>query len=406
MNATTTSRVLRAAAALALSAPFASAQSLLGLENGSLAATGPLVQQIGSDCRRIDDCIARVLGPSIAAPFGGIALDARDGSRWITDGAVLAHLDADCNLINRCAIPATPGGGWTGLAFDPRNGALLFTTANNAIGRVRAACPVTAIELLCPLPASTPGATLTGIELDRFDGSLWVCDDTGFVRNVFVTATPGICRVGFRFQATCPGGSLPTPVDGLTLDRCAGEIYLSHGRYGIARFDLAGNALGCCSLPAPSGTPSFVGLAWVPAPPRRLGSGCSGPGCAPCTPFLAADGQSVTPNPSFALLIGDAQPGTRFFLWFNIAGGPIAIPGLCGPLQVAVLPPPLSVGPFPVAPIPGGTAPCDGGARIPLAIPLDPSLCGGDVFAQALGVCLNSAGLGLYLTNGLWLTVQ
>lgn len=384
----------------------ASAQTLLGLENGSLAATGPLVQEISPDCRRIDQCIVRVLGPSIAAPFGGIAHDTRDGSVWVTNGTELAHIDATCEVIDRCQIPSGTNGGWTGLAFDARDNSLVFTTSTNTIGRVRATCPITTIDRLCALPAASLNGTLTGIEVDRFTGSYWICDDTGLVINFHESPTSLICRQSLRFQGTCPNSPMPTPVSGITLDRCAGVVYLAHGRYGIARFDLLGVPLGCCSVATPSISSAFVGLAWKSEPPRVLGRGCSGVGCAPCAPELGVAGATITPSPNFALILRDAQPGTRFFLLFNIAGGPIAVPGLCGPLQVAVLPPPLAVGPFPVAPIAGGTAPCDGGARIGMAIPLDPALCGGDVFTQAIGICTNAVGVGVYLSNGLWITVQ
>ena len=57
------------------------AQTLLGLDDGSLAATGPVVHEFDGSCTIVNRCpTGGALGPNIAYPAGGVAYDPTDGT--------------------------------------------------------------------------------------------------------------------------------------------------------------------------------------------------------------------------------------------------------------------------------------------------------------------------------------
>ncbi|MBK8976607.1 MAG: hypothetical protein IPM29_11880 [Planctomycetes bacterium] len=382
--------------ALAATAPTP-AQSLLGLDDGSLAATGSLVHEFLPDCTPRGRCPTQgVFGSSIRSPYGGIAYDWLDRTVWATDGFTLAQLDLQCNVLQRCRIPNSANSIWTGLAIDPVARMLYYTTNGNDILMTPAVCPLGRSVPVCSFGPAL--LTLTGIEIDPWDGTLWVCDDMARVFNITGANPSGGCQIRLQFTARCPNGNLTPPVQGITVDRGKREIYLTDSANGLITVDLNGRPLHCCTLPSPSLGVHLVGLARLPEPMRYRGTGCSAAPCPNCTPALTGTSDPHLPNPLFEMRVTDGPVGGAAYFLFAAGGGNVSTPLLCGPIWVDLVPPPIALGPYGLFSTGGG--PCSGTVTVPVPIPNDPALYGGVIHSQVFGLCITATRVGHFMTNG------
>ncbi|MCB9881874.1 MAG: hypothetical protein H6834_08800 [Planctomycetes bacterium] len=392
----------RLALGLALFLPVAEthAQSLLGLDDGSLAATGPVVHEFDFGCTAINRCpTGGTLGPNIAYPAGGVAYDPTDRTTWATNGTVLIQLDERCNVVQRCRIPLPTNLPVTGLAIDWVSRHFYFTDGTDMIYTARVGCPPSPLTRVCQVPSPTVMTVLTGVEWDPWSRSLWVVDALGVVTEVSPASVTGACRVLQQFRIPCPQTNPTRPFQGITVDRCAGRVFITDDTATILSSDLNGMNPRCCSMASTGVRFHFVGLARKPIDTRSYGRGCSGGRCPSCSPNAGTTGDAALPNPNFAVVGTGAPAGGIAYLLVDATPASISFPGLCGPLLVG--PAPIVLGPLNVPPAP---TPCGGTVSIPVALGPAPALCGVSVYCQWFFLCTFGGQLGHSLSDGIQIT--
>ena len=379
-------------------AAISNGQTILGLTDGSLQGT-PIALEWDSACHIRNRCAFPFAPVAIPPGAGGIAYDYSNRTWWMTTGRRLLHLDVGCHVISSCAVPASSTLPWSGLAVDPEHERLYHVEQSTTIYVSNLACPQSAPVALCNVGAPL-GVSLAGIEVDPRNASLWVVDQRGNVANIEATLGGIACRILDTFRITCPQAQFTLPVTGITVDRCRSLVHVSDSAGHVATAELStGILLGCCRLQGAGTTLGpLVGLARKPADVRRVGMGCSGGACPPCSPVASTNGEAHIPNGEFAIEVTGAPSGSRGFLLMNVGGGPVSTPLFCGPLHVDLLPPPIFLGPIGIPP---ASNPCGGSTAVRGPIVADPAFCGAVIHAQWLIFCLNGGHLGHSLSNGL-----
>ncbi|MCB9882586.1 MAG: hypothetical protein H6834_12420 [Planctomycetes bacterium] len=374
------------------------AQTLWALEVAPTGAPPVIVHETDTNCTPIMRCAPPSLGAiaGTVVPPGGIAYGTCTQTLWSTDGFRLEQTDLACNSLFVCPTGATPNNPWTGLAIDEDSNRLVHTDGFLIVERpIPNTCPLPPPTMRCQVgaPFAPP---ITGVEIDPFDGSFWICDVQGNVGKVAYSAT-GACNTMAFFPAMCPTGAPPAlPLLGITLEKCP---LLSTGvvvPYDVVVVDRAGTLfrmtatgmpLSCCTYPGLSTTTSTIrGLARRPRQPRTYGNPCTGGSCPTCVPTIGTRGDAVTPTNCFGVRLNNAPGGS--FAWLMLDIVPISVPFACGTLLVnpGIVLPYGSVG--------GTPGLCDGAAGIPLPIASNPAFCGATFYFQWLMFCPPS-GIGL-----------
>lgn len=389
---------------LLLVAVAAQEPTLLSVGNAAVNASGLPLLEIDGSCRSTSRCQfdPALFATRVQAPAGGLAYDALTRRTYATDGTTLVVLDEACGLLQSCPIPLVASPPWTGLALDATGTTLYFTTAASTnVFTIATTCPLGVPRLVCTVPPVGTGGPFTGIDVDPWDGTLWLTDALGNVFHV-----DGAGTITGTYRTSCPTQPAFRPIHGLAIDRARNAIYLADDRGGILKRSLASATFDCCVGSAlPSGF-HLIGLARVPAAATTLGDGCSQGSCPTCIPHAVLRSPAILPNANFSIGLRDASAGNVAFLLMSPPSPPNSLPGFCTPLHVSLVPAPLFLGPLPTVPM-GGSAPCSGGASLPLPLPLEPSFCGATVHAQWMVGCLGAGNaLGLQISNGLAITIS
>jgi hypothetical protein len=388
-------------AALLLSASAARAQDLWALDLSSQTS-----RILSGQC--VQRPVCRLAPPAMNAhtfPFGGADLDTCDNTLWWTDGRNIVNADKNCTVI--CPGIAIAPGNYSGLAVDSI-GRIVY--AIDPIGtvylfRMSGAPACVTLVQRCALPPATPNDPYTGLAYDGFSGNLWAVTSTG--RAIFFRFVPGLaCSIICSFPMQCP---TPAPrVTGLAYDSCNQLLYavtepLPGTPFGVlitARVGgpNCGQTVNCCVLTGTAG-PAFSGLAFEPMKPiPPTVSGCSGPGCPPCTPTIGVKGMpTIGTSGCFSVTLSGLPCPSNAFLFVSVGPcAPFMVPGICGPVWVN-LGTLLFILPAVIPPCPP-PALCGGSASFPLGIPLAQALCGLDLCMQGAAAC--PAG-GISVTSGL-----
>jgi hypothetical protein len=296
-----------------------------------------------------------LLGPMLPPPagiIGDIAVDRLTDIVYVTDGFVIEEFAAGTPIgpapgtpLNAYVMPPIMGA-LTGMGMDGA-GAItglptLWVTDGFVVAAIAPGAPGCGPPpvLIPPFPHGLPvppGGILTDITWDPFTGTLWVCDTTGTVYNMFPFGGPagpifpvgGVCGMapmlqGIAYDLGSPA-AFPTPYIG---NQPVPALYVTDG-FMIEYVDIF--ALGAPAPPTfytpapcnPTPGPSN-GLAYSS---RGIEYGVGGP--AP-TMIATSSGQSSSPGPTFTLYCLNGAPAGVLWVLFSTNTG---TPGyLCPPL--------------------------------------------------------------------------
>jgi hypothetical protein len=367
------------ALALAALAGSSSAQSLVGFDGAAIALeqnggpagacaypTGPFVgafaTAVASPCP---------VPGAAAFPLGDVAVDRMTNVTWITDGMVVAGYAPGGAPLTGFLVP--PGfiapffGPLTGLGADAPAGLLWVTDGAFAAAIAPGPCGGFPAVVVPPFPLPPVGAPYTDIDWDSSTGTLFGCTLGGLIVNSFVGGAVG--PFGVYPPVACPLG----PLTGIAWDAGAPP------GAGIT-FVTDGVLIGHILPGGPPAPPSFafappcfptaapyVGLAYT-ARGTLFGAGFDPLGAIP--PVIGSVGQSISPNPAFAVTLAGAPPGNLALLYVSTGAlcPALAIPF---PVYLALVPPPTLLAVGPVPPTGAITAPVPIPPGMPLGVSVD-----------------------------------
>ncbi|MBK8980093.1 MAG: hypothetical protein IPM29_29690 [Planctomycetes bacterium] len=347
--------------------------------------------------------------PAISPWIGGTAYDANSRGVWISNGLMIARVDARNACTVQCpAVPmpnTSPNNPVTGLAYYEPTDTLWVTDQSNVIRWYTVSgCTLTlAGRCLPPIPA---GDVLTGCAFDDQTGAIFYCAVTPGSPGgrVYVAQIGAPCLPYCQFDVLTCGSSPMSPLTGLAYDGCAQVLWVTDGRFTTGRsYDpIACVLLGevqCCL----NTVERYIGLGVMPSTETSVGANCTAGTCPTCPTMEHVLGsEPYVGNTAFTLDLVNAPGGSVGYVFFNFGpcGAPILAPPFCAGIRVPVVPPPFS-GSGPTGGTPGL---CNGAASVSVPIPSVPALCGVPMCSQFVGVC---PGSGLFSSNALdWMIVN
>jgi len=395
--------------AATLAAPPAAAQSLYLMDGaaGGLSVTeitgppaGPCAYPNGPVVSGFPYAIAGVCptpGPALGPFLGDVAVDKVLDEVYVTDGVAIARYSAAGALLSGFGVPAVLGmGPLTGLGFDSAGGILWITDGVMIAGllpTVPGACGAPGIAFPA-FPAPAAAAPVTDVSWDPSTGFLFTCDAAGFIAAVVPGGGLAIAPYPAGGAGFCPLG----PLTGIAVNTAsvgalaAPTLYVTDGLLVSHEVVGGGPAPASFYTPVPcfpNPTPFSQGLAFA-ARPITYGKGGDPTGLVP--PSIGALGQSILPNPGFAVTLTGAVPASSAFL---VVGTGAACPPLgLGGNPWLVIPFIATLGPIPTGAI--------GAVTLPAPLPAPGALPPGfGLFMQ--WVVSKSTG-GFQVSEGLELT--
>ncbi len=396
--------------ALSLGASAAPAQTLVVYDPAARVVrelAGPpagLCSLPGGPVYRVSPIVGAGLGncpvpASVPAPplgiEGDLAVDRVRDVVYVTDGTRIARISGAGQFLDSFTAPWP---GLTALAFDAASGRLWISDGDFAASLVPppypacgpAVVPLATPPFLLPLPL----LPATGMDIDPFDGSLFVCDAIGSVTQVLQNGA-----VGPRGTWSAPTSCLGPILGDVAVDAAApagsGAHYVTDGQR--VAYILPGGAPAPTTtyttsncFDVPDGHVAGIGFAARVLPfgaPSFAAAGGQGA-------LLEALGQSVRGNEAWVVRATGGPLGSVFALWANtepacpvlgpIPGFPVHI-GLFAPVFVAAEP----ANPGALA----LTLPIPAGAPVPAKVYLQ------GVFLHPSGTAVSTNGLALALAR-------
>jgi hypothetical protein len=308
---------------------------------------------------------------------------------WATSGMVITAYTPAGAVVNSFGVPAALIPGFlpiSGLGVDGATGMLWLCNGVAACAILPPPIPGCAPPVLAippfPLPAAT--APHTDIDWDPSTGSLFASSALGFVANVLPGGAPGPFGI---FPAGAPCGL--AMLQGVAVDHAAppgtGTLYVTDGAI-VARTMAPG-------IPAPptfySPAPCFPLLA---PPSSGLAFSAHGIAFGASTPAggitLSGVGQSVSPNPAFAIAVAGAPGGSFVLAYYSGTFNCPPIPFGANLIHIGIVPAPVLIGSAAIA------AP----VTVTFAAPLPPALpIPGGVYMQAVAL---TGGGAFLMSNG------
>jgi hypothetical protein len=329
---------------------------------------------------------------AFAAPpalVGDVAVNRAGDVIWATSGAVITGYTPAGAVVNSFAVPPALVPGFlpiTGMGYDSAAGVLWLCSAGAACAIAPPPAPGCAAPVLVVPPFPLPAATgpYTDIDWDPSTASLFLSSAVGgLVANIFPGGAMGPFGI-FPAGAPCALGMLT----GLAVDHAApagsATLYVTDGAM-IARTMAPG-------VPAPPTFYSPVPCFPVAMPPSSglAFSAHDTPYGAP-TPAgmlaLTSVGQSVSPNPAFAVSTSGAPAGAIVLTYYAATFTCPPIPLGANLIHIGIVPAPLLVG----VGVSGG-GPVTIAAPLPAALPIP-----GGVFLQSVAV---TGGGAILMSNG------
>ncbi|MCZ6596806.1 MAG: hypothetical protein O7B99_04135, partial [Planctomycetota bacterium] len=176
-------------------------------------------------------------------------------------------------------------------------------------------CPSDAVVVSGPFPLPLVGGPATALAYDPSTDALWFTDDAGFVTHV--TKSGAVGALG-SFDATAGACGLTPNLRAITVDtaQAPGTLYVSDENT-VAYVDAAAGGAAASttfytpfSCFTPLGNP-IQGLIYA-ATGNLFGSASDG-----IFPIIGHEGQSIVPNPSFAISVAGANGGATAFLMLS-----------------------------------------------------------------------------------------
>lgn len=298
------------------------------------------------------------------SPFGDIAVDKTGDTIFVTDGFIVGRYSRAGILLNSMAVTPVGLGPLTGLGYDSAAGILWMTDSLLVAGVIPPPIPTCgpAAIVFPPFPSPFPAAgPITDLGWDPVSGTVVL----GHVTSLVSSATPFGAAVLAPYPAGAAAGCpLPT-ITGLDVDTALGvpgasALYVTDG------FIVSHELLGGGPVPPTFGTPfgcfptllpPVQGLAFAA---RAINYGMGGDTAGLVPPVIGSLGQSILPNPAFAVTLSGSVPFASAYLFIGLGafcpplsffGNPFLVSPVVGPIG------PLPVDPFGnftlPAPLPG-----------------------------------------------------
>lgn len=388
---------------------------LLGSIPGTLAAQARLVgmtritplvlTQDTTTCAPLPCTPSGISAPPAGfAWVGGTAYDSNTRGVWISNGLLIAKVDARNGCTPQCPVlPApntTPNNPVTGLAYHEPTNHVYITDQSGVIRwySVGGGCQLSLVaRCLAPIAA---GDVLTGCATDDKAGRIFYCSITPGTPGgrVFVAPIGTPCAPICSFPVTTCGSSTMGQLQGLAYDACADVLWVTDGRFTTG-----------LSIPSPSCTPvpvqccintgePYIGLDVLANNEVAVGPNCTAGSCPSCATMVHSLGSDpYFGNAAFSLDLDNAPGATPAWLLFNVGAStpPVFSPPLCAGIRVLGFS-------FGVV-TSGAPGVCNGAVTLNFPLPLNPSLCGVTCSSQYLGLC---GGLtDSYVSNALDWTI-
>jgi hypothetical protein len=412
--------VLTAAASAVLSGATAAQVTLVG---GATQGGIPIIQR-EVVCQPAAVLCTPILGLPPIPCAGGSAVDPIRQVVWDTDGPTLVSVSSlvtgsACRV--QCMpmpVPGLPAGALaTGLAFEEDGTAAgVLWSVDSAFGLQRMTWPTRS----CPGPGPrcniapfmpTPNHCAGGLAISEVHQTVFfsASDFTAVAPNNWVFGAPlaNPCAPNCRLPIQGCGAVVLGPITGLAFDDCRSVLFITDGRVTlVARYTPPGGGL-ACSLQFLSCCTQQVGrwygLCVEPDHARNVGQSCTVAPCPNCaaTMQLNAVGDASLGNSQFGYRLTGAPPGVPAFCLVNVGACTPGVPILCGAFHVPLAPPPVNLGA--VATVGGA---CAAIAFHALPIPLSPNLCGIDLSAQDVILCVVAPMFGFGLSNAVCTTIS
>ena len=382
--------------ASALQGQRVSAGRIVGWSSASGTQAGAVqVQDVDGNCQKAT-LLFKALGAASDAWAGGTAYDVRHESVWISDGrSILEFRLSDGKLLckfgamimNRSAV-------LSGLAVDRKRRLLIQLETAAGYAGMRSyslkTCPPTPLRDGCTM--SLPqGYYSAGLAFDDVEDLVFISvTKPGFqvpLNQVWVADGKRRCKPLCKARV---GGCLHffgTDAKGLAYDPCKKMLYMSFGAGTVPIQVIDARSCqfktGKCCTKQSRGL--FRGLAWLPAwSSSKKGKSCLTKGCPQCSKLgLDLVGTPAIGNVDFGLRIHDGPTGAVSIIAIGPTSCGKGTHFLCGAIW-----------------LPGGSLPlyagilnglqCRASTILPLAIPVDPKLCGATLCAQAVLACGSS----------------
>lgn len=360
--------------------PAALAQQMTGPPAGPCAyPSGPLIGGFP---------YAAPFGCATAGPFGGlnggdITIDRVADTVWVTDGMWITNYTKAGVPLSSFPTPLTTGCrglGWSSLGA----GSVLWVTDGSVFGAIlpppAPGCGGFGTWVVGPNPVAFPGMA-TDIDHDPLSGTIFISNSNGLVSNQTIAGAPG------PWGIFAPGGCFGGGLTGICVSSPGLKaLYVTNGQT-VAHIGFGGGLYGpTFYTPNPcfswAGAAPISGLAHDCAP-IRYGQGCDN--TLFTIPTIGAVGEALTPNPTFAITLGNSDPGNAFLLVGTSAACPAPFFMNC-----RILVAPIS---FTIGPIPHGGPNVVLPAALPPAIPLPISIYTQWVNMKTAGGVETTAGL-------------
>jgi len=336
---------------------------------------GPLVSSFSFVQPTPCSALGSFAPPSPTDLIGDVAIDRVNDLVFVTDGAAIGVFTPAGVELNVMPLATLGLGPLTGLGFDSSAGLLWMTdgtTIASATPSASGSCSPPTLGITFTAPRL---ALVTDVAWDPSWGVLYACDAAGQIAGYWPDGTLAVAAYPHT-NSGCP--LVGAPLTGIAIDTSTGCTGLSGGP---ALFVTDGMFVdyqrsGGWSTPGTFSTPGNC-FPWLASPvqgldyaarPIRYGSGTG--------PAIGAIGQSVLPNPSFALTLSNAPAGGQAYLVYGTGA-------TCPPLNF--LGNPWHVNPWftPIGPL---AIPASGQLTLPIPLPPPPGpvFCGISVFVQWL----------------------
>lgn len=330
--------------------------------------------------------------PAFAPPpalVGDVAVDRVGNLIYATNGLMISVYTPAGVPVNSFGLGALPPGFLpvTGMGFDATTGMLWLSSAIAACAILpppAPGCGPLPILVVPPFPLPAATAPHTDIDWDPSTGSLFVASAIpGMVANVLPGGAPGPFGI---FPAG--GACVPGPLTGLAVDHAAppgtATLYVTDGAM-IAR----------TMFPGVAAPPTFYSpVPCFPAvlpPVSGLAFSAHGIAYGTATPAgvlaLSGIGQSVSPNPAFAVVTTGAPAASTVLTYYSATFTCPPIPFGANLINIGIAPPPTFLG--------AGA----GGAPVTIPAPLPPFLpIPGGVYLQSVAI---TGGGAILMSNGM-----